>query len=58
MSYCMESKVEGTYEKIGMLKLLTKWMDVFERVKGEDKVRLCPSVLGVVQPENHCVSTV
>ncbi len=33
-----------------MLKLLTKWMDVFERIKGDDKVRLCPAVLGVIQP--------
>ena len=40
-----------------MLKLLTNWMDVFERIKTEQKVNLCMSVLGSIHPENHTISS-
>ncbi len=50
MAYCMENKIEVSYDKFGMLKLLTTWMDVYERVKTEGKISLCSSVFAVVQP--------
>jgi hypothetical protein len=57
MAYCMENKIEVSYEKFGMLKLLTNWMDVFERIKHEQKVNLSASVLSAIHPENHTISS-
>jgi len=58
MAYCMENKIEVSYEKFGMLKLLTNWMDILERIKNEQRVNLCTSVFGAIHPENHTISSV
>ena len=50
MSYCMENKIEVSYDKFGMLKLLTGWMDILEKIKKEEKINLCRSVLGMIIP--------
>lgn len=50
MSFCMENKIEVTYEKFGMLKLLTNWMDVFERIKKQPKVNISSAVFGALNP--------
>jgi len=58
MSYCMENKIEVSYDKFSMLKLLTGWMDILEKIKKDEKVNLCRSVLGMIIPENKVVSKV
>lgn len=58
MSYCMQNKIEVSYDKFGMLKLLTGWMDILEKIKKEEKINLCRSVIGMIIPENNVVSKV
>ena len=50
MAFCMEQKIEVVYEQFGMLKLLTNWMDILERIKAENKVSLCNSVFAPIHP--------